>query len=80
MTVTTVDSVLSELCVKWTTVVDKTSGTGRMSLYFNIKLSVLSGPLSYVDSRHFFQEFGHDSLSSVDKNWNPQLSKWTRGY
>ena len=54
-----VDTVLSgHLCL-----VDKSFGPGRMSLYFNMKLSVLSGPLSYVDNGHFFLKFGQGSLS-----------------
>ena len=54
-----VDTVLSGQL----SLVDKSPGPGRMTLYFNIKLSVLSGPLSYVDNGQIFSEFGHDSLS-----------------
>ena len=54
---------------------DKSSGAGRLSLYFNMIfkkkekkkilyfffnmiLSVLNGPLSYVDNGHFSSKFG----------------------
>ena len=49
-----VDTVLSGHL----SLVDKSSGPGRMSLYFNIILSLLSGPLSYVENGHIFWDFG----------------------
>ena len=63
-TLSLVDSVLSGHLSQ----VDKSSGPGRTCLYFNIILSVLSGPLSYVDNGQIFVKFGQDSLSYVHKN------------
>ena len=48
------DSVLSGHL----SLVDKSSGPGRTCLYFNIIISVLSGPLSYVDNGQIFSKFG----------------------
>ena len=58
-TLPSVDTVLSGQL----SLVDKSPGPGKTPLYFNIMLSVLSGPLSYVDNRHFFFKFGQFPLS-----------------
>ena len=46
---------------------DKSSGPDRMSLYFNIKLSVLSGPLCYVDNGRFLMIWSGLSVLRLER-------------